>query len=116
MKKIFRPLLFLLISVNALCQDKDFVKKSNNLTLNGNVEFINKNLIEAESFYREAISKDSLNNIASYNMANSFYKSGLKMEAVNEYKSSIFEEISTRPLQQKIFGDFLSNTFSEVIN
>ena len=91
MKKMFRILLFLLISVNVLCQEKDFDKTSNNLTLDGNVEFINKNLIEAESFYREAISKDSLNNIASYNMANSFYKSGLNMEAVNEYKSAILK-------------------------
>jgi len=81
MKKMFRILLFLLISANVLCQEKDFDKTSNNLTLDGNVEFINKNLIEAEVFYREAISKDSLNNIASYNMANSFYKSGLNMEA-----------------------------------
>ena len=91
MKKMFRILLFLLISANVLCQEKDFDKTSNNLTLDGNVEFMNKNLIEAEVFYREAISKDSLNNIASYNMANSFYKSGLNMEAVNEYKSSILK-------------------------
>ena len=91
MKKMFRILLFLMISSNVVCQEKVFDKTSNNLTLDGNVEFINKNLIEAESLYREAISKDSLNNVASYNMANSFYKSGLNMEAVNEYKSSILK-------------------------
>ena len=38
-----------------------------------------------------AISKDSMNNIASYNLANSFYESGLKAEAINEYKSSILK-------------------------
>ena len=91
MKKMFRILLFLMISSNVVCQEKVFDKTSNNLTLDGNVEFINKNLIEAESLYREAISQDSLNNIASYNMGNSFYKSGLNMEAVNEYKSSILK-------------------------
>ena len=91
MKKMFRILLFLMMSSSVVCQEKVFDKTSNNLTLDGNVEFINKNLIEAESLYREAISQDSLNNIASYNMANSFYKSGLNMEAVNEYKSSILK-------------------------
>ena len=91
MKKMFRILLFLMMSSSVVCQEKVFDKTSNNLTLDGNVEFINKNLIEAESLYRKAISQDSLNNIASYNMANSFYKSGLNMEAVNEYKSSILK-------------------------
>ena len=91
MKKMFRIIIFLMVSVNIFCQEKAFDKKSNNLTLDGNVEFLNKNLIQAESLYREAISKDSLNNIASYNMANSFYKSGFNAEAANEYKSSILK-------------------------
>ena len=89
MKKIYKTFVFLLISTNILAQNNTLDKASNNLTLDGNLEFVEENLIDAEVFYRAAISKDSMNNIASYNMANSFYRSGLNMEALNEYKSAI---------------------------
>ena len=78
-------------------QEKELDKTSNNLTVDGNVEFLNKKLIDAESHYRQAISKDSSNIIASYNMANSFYKSGFDDEALNQYKESI--EISKNKSQ-----------------
>ena len=79
----------MLVSTNILSQNNSLDKISNNLTLDGNVEFVDENLIDAEAFYRTAIAKDSMNNIASYNMANAFYKSGFNKEALNEYKSSI---------------------------
>ncbi len=100
MKKIYRTFLFLFISTNILSQDNIVDKTSNNLTLDGNLEYANKKLIEAEAFYRTAISKDSMNNIASYNMANSFYKSGLKAEAINEYKSSILKSRNKQDLHK----------------
>ena len=100
MKKIYKTFLFLFISTNILSQDNIADKISNNLTLDGNVEFIEKNLIDAEAFYRSAISKDSMNNVASYNMANSFYKSGLNAEAVNEYKSSILKARNRQDLHK----------------
>jgi len=100
MKKIYKTFLFLFISTNILSQDNIADKISNNLTLDGNVEFIEKNLIDAEAFYRSAISKDSMNNVASYNMANSFYKSGLNSEAVNEYKSSILKARNRQDLHK----------------
>ena len=89
MKKIYKGFLFLFISSNIMSQENSLDKISNNLTFNGNIEFSEKNLIDAELLYRQAISKDSLNNIASYNMGNSFYRSGLNKEALNQYKSSI---------------------------
>ena len=88
MKTIIKLTLIFSIGI-VFSQEKTIDQKSNNLTLDGNVEFSNQDLIEAESYYRQAISKDSSNNIASYNMANSFYKSGLISEALNEYRSSI---------------------------
>jgi tetratricopeptide (TPR) repeat protein len=100
MKKIYRTFLFLFISTNILSQENIVDKISNNLTLDGNLEYANKKLIEAEAFYRTAISKDSMNNIASYNLANSFYESGLKAEAINEYKSSILKSRNKQDLHK----------------
>ena len=89
MKKIYKVFLFLLISSNILSQEDSIDKTSNNLTFDGNIEFYDKNLIDAEILYRQAISKDSMNNVAVYNMGNSFYRSGLNKEALNQYKLSI---------------------------
>ena len=85
MNRIVLILLFFIIKVNS--QELKINKDSNNLTLDGNIEFADKNLIEAEKFYRKSISKDSLNINASYNLANSFYRNELKQEAINQYKS-----------------------------
>ena len=63
MKKIYKTFVFLLISTNILAQNNTLDKASNNLTLDGNLEFVEENLIDAEVFYRAAISKDSMNNI-----------------------------------------------------
>ena len=57
--------------------------------MDGNIEFSEKNLIEAEALYRKSISKDSTNIAASYNLANSFYNKELNQEALNQYRSSI---------------------------
>ena len=89
MKKTCKIIFFILISAKIFSQEILLNKKSNNMTLDGNVEFVENNLIEAEAYYRKAISVDSLNNIASYNLGNSFYKGKLNQEAVNQYKSSI---------------------------
>ena len=62
------------------------------------MEFLNKKLINAESNYRQAISKDSSNIAASYNMANSFYKSGYDDEALSQYKESILIANNKRQL------------------
>ena len=88
MKTVIR-LIFVFLTCFLFSQEKELNKVSNNLTVEGNVEFLNKKLIDAESNYRQAISKDSSNIIASYNMANSFYKSGFDDEALNQYKESI---------------------------
>ena len=112
MKKNYKTLIILFSAINVFAQNNVIDKTSNNLTLDGNIEFIDKNLIQAESFYRKAISKDSLNNIASYNMANSFYKSGFNKEAINEYKSSIVKAKSKEDLHKSFhnLGDaFMKN-------
>ena len=88
MKTVIR-LILIFFPCFLFSQEKELDKTSNNLTVDGNVEFLNKKLIDAESHYRQAISKDSSNIIASYNMANSFYKSGFDDEALNQYKESI---------------------------
>lgn len=88
MKTVIR-LILIFFPCFLFSQEKELNKVSNNLTVEGNVEFLNKKLIDAESHYRQAISKDSSNIIASYNMANSFYKSGFDDEALNQYKESI---------------------------
>ena len=98
MNRIILILLFFFIKVNS--QEIAINKDSNNLTLDGNVEFADKNLIEAEKFYRKSISKDSLNIKASYNLANSFYRSELKQEAINQYKSSIKKAKSKETLHK----------------
>ena len=88
MRKIsYIVLLFLCIKINS--QSTKIDKESNNLTLDGNIEFSEKNLIEAEALYRKSISKDSTNIAASYNLANSFYNKELNQEALNQYRSSI---------------------------
>tara|TARA_B100001093_G_scaffold37920_3_gene32500 strand:- start:10267 stop:11022 length:756 start_codon:yes stop_codon:yes gene_type:complete len=99
MKTIIKLTLIFSIGI-VFSQEKTIDQKSNNLTLDGNVEFSNQDLIEAESYYRQAISKDSSNNIASYNMANSFYKSGLISEALNEYRSSILKSKNREELHK----------------
>ena len=88
MRKIsYIVLLFFCIKINS--QSNTIDKESNNLTLDGNIEFSEKNLIEAEALYRKSISKDSTNIAASYNLANSFYNKELNQEALNQYRSSI---------------------------
>ena len=82
-------IIFLLFFIKVSSQETTINKESNNLTLDGNIEFADKNLIEAETLYRKSISKDSLNIKASYNLGNSFYRNELKQEAINQYKSSI---------------------------
>ena len=82
-------IIFLLFFIKVSSQETTVNKESNNLTLDGNIEFADKNLIEAETLYRKSISKDSLNIKASYNLGNSFYRNELKQEAINQYKSSI---------------------------
>ena len=47
MKKIYRTFLFLFISTNILSQENIVDKISNNLTLDGNLEYANEKLIEA---------------------------------------------------------------------
>jgi len=88
MRKIsYIVLLFFCLKINS--QSTTIDKESNNLTLDGNIEFSEKNLIEAEALYRKSISKDSTNIAASYNLANSFYNKELNQEALNQYRSSI---------------------------
>ena len=88
MRKIsYIVLLFFCIKINS--QSNTIDKESNNLTLDGNIEFSEKNLIEAEALYRKSISKDSTNIAARYNLANSFYNKELNQEALNQYRSSI---------------------------
>ena len=88
MRKIsYIVLLFFCIKINS--QSATIDKESNNLTLDGNIEFSEKNLIEAEALYRKSISKDSTNIAARYNLANSFYNKELNQEALNQYRSSI---------------------------
>ncbi|MDG1031201.1 MAG: tetratricopeptide repeat protein [Flavobacteriaceae bacterium] len=109
MNRIILILLFFIIKVNS--QEIAINKDSNNLTLDGNVEFADKNLIEAEKFYRKSISKDSLNIKASYNLANSFYRSELKQEAINQYKSSI-EKTKSKETRHKSFHN-LGNIYMQ---
>ena len=54
MKKNYKTLIILFSAINVFAQNNVIDKTSNNLTLDGNVEFIDKNLIQAESFYRKA--------------------------------------------------------------
>ena len=98
--------LLLLVSVffifKSNAQEIAIDKESNNLTLDGNIEFAENNLVEAESLYRKSISKDSLNLKAVYNMGNSFYKNELKDEAINQYRSSI-KKTTDKDLLHKSF-------------
>lgn len=96
--KIMIRLILVFFSCFLFSQEKKLDKTSNNLTVDGNVEFLNKKLINAESNYRQAISKDSSNIAASYNMANSFYKSGYDDEALSQYKESILIANNKRQL------------------
>ena len=107
--------LLLLVSVffifKSNAQEIAIDKESNNLTLDGNIEFAENNLVEAESFYRKSISKDSLNLKAVYNMGNSFYKNELKDEAINQYRSSI-KKTTDKDLLHKSFHN-LGNVFMQ---
>ena len=107
--------LLLLVSVffifKSNAQEIVIDKESNNLTLDGNIEFAENNLVEAESLYRKSISKDSLNLKAVYNMGNSFYKNELKDEAINQYRSSI-KKTTDKDLLHKSFHN-LGNVFMQ---
>ena len=107
--------LLLLVSVffifKSNAQEIAIDKESNNLTLDGNIEFAENNLVEAESLYRKSISKDSLNLKAVYNMGNSFYKNDLKDEAINQYRSSI-KKTTDKDLLHKSFHN-LGNVFMQ---
>ena len=106
--------LLLLVSVffifKSNAQEIAIDKESNNLTLDGNIEYAENNLVEAESLYRKSISKDSLNLKAVYNMGNSFYKNELKDEAINQYRSSI--KTTDKDLLHKSFHN-LGNVFMQ---
>lgn len=101
--------VFFIFKSNA--QEIAIDKESNNLTLDGNIEFAENNLVEAESLYRKSISKDSLNLKAVYNMGNSFYKNELKDEAINQYRSSI-KKTTDKDLLHKSFHN-LGNVFMQ---
>ena len=107
--------LLLLVSVffifKSNAQEIAIDKESNNLTLDGNIEFAENNLVEAESLYRKSISKDSLNLKAVYNMGNSFYKNELKDEAINQFRSSI-KKTTDKDLLHKSFHN-LGNVFMQ---
>ena len=107
--------LLLLVSVffifKSNAQEIAIDKESNNLTLDGNIEFAENNLVEAESLYRKSISKDSLNLKAVYNMGNSVYKNELKDEAINQYRSSI-KKTTDKDLLHKSFHN-LGNVFMQ---
>ena len=88
MKKVnLKILLSCFVSLSA--QQTKINKESNNLTLDGNIEYVEDNLIEAEALYRKSISKDSMNLAAKYNLGNSFYSNKLNEEALNQYRLSI---------------------------
>ena len=88
MKKVnLIVLLSCVVSLSA--QQTKINKESNNLTLDGNIEYVEDNLIEAEALYRKSISKDSMNLAAKYNLGNSFYSNKLNEEALNQYRLSI---------------------------
>lgn len=101
--------VFFILKSNA--QEIAIDKESNNLTLDGNIEFAENNLVEAESLYRKSISKDSLNLKAVYNMGNSFYKNELIDEAINQYRSSI-KKTTDKDLLHKSFHN-LGNVFMQ---
>ena len=88
MKKI-NLIVLLSCFVSLSAQQTKINKESNNLTLDGNIEYVEDNLIEAEALYRKSISKDSMNLAAKYNLGNSFYSNKLNEEALNQYRLSI---------------------------
>ena len=88
MKKV-NLIVLLSCFVSLSAQQTKINKESNNLTLDGNIEYVEDNLIEAEAFYRKSISKDSMNLAAKYNLGNSFYSNKLNEEALNQYRLSI---------------------------
>ena len=88
MKKV-NLIVLLSCFVSLSAQQTKINKESNNLTLDGNIEYVEDNLIEAEALYRKSISKDSLNLAAKYNLGNSFYSNKLNEEALNQYRLSI---------------------------
>lgn len=101
MSKTHKVFFLIMVSLRIFSQDSSVNKRSNNITLDGNLEYVENNLIEAEVFYRKAISVDSLNNTASYNLANSFYKSQLNNEAAYQYKNSIKRSNTKQELQDR---------------
>ena len=88
MKKV-NLIVLLSCFVSLSAQQTKINKESNNLTLDGNIEYVEDNLIEAEALYRKSISKDSTNLAAKYNLGNSFYSNKLNEEALNQYRLSI---------------------------
>ncbi len=70
MKKV-NLIVLLSCFVSLSAQQTKINKESNNLTLDGNIEYVEDNLIEAEALYRKSISKDSMNLAAKYNLGNS---------------------------------------------
>ena len=88
MKKV-NLIVLLSCFVSLSAQQTKINKESNNLTLDGNIEYVEDNLIEAEDLYRKSISKDSMNLAAKYNLGNSFYSNKLNEEALNQYRLSI---------------------------
>ena len=88
MKKV-NLIVLLLCVVSLSAQQTKINKESNNLTLDGNIEYVEDNLIEAEALYRKSISKDSMNFAAKYKLGNSLYSNKLNEEALNQYRLSI---------------------------
>ena len=88
MKKV-NLIVLLSCFVSLSAQQTKINKESNNLTLDGNIEYVEDNLTEAEALYRKSISKDSMNLAAKYNLGNSFYSNKLNEEALNQYRLSI---------------------------
>lgn len=72
--KILTGIIFIVVSLVSSAQNKEIHK--------GNLLYIQSQFERAEAQYRQAIKKDSSNNIAKYNLANALHKQKKYEEAV----------------------------------
>src|SRR5690625_2879512 len=97
--------LFLLLAIPALAQDKDqsrAIREANRLLLEAEEALENEDLESAEAFYRAAISKDPSNATARYNMGNLYHDLEKPADAEHRHAQAA-ERAGDKEMEHKAF-------------
>ena len=119
MKRILSNIVFvtaIFVSYSLVSQEKEAaavdqksINESTNLTWDANKQLVNNQFVEAEVDYRKAISKNTQNVAAPYNLVNAYYTNESYSEAFGRFKEA-GELADKKPSKHKAYHN-MGNVF-----